>query len=113
MGIFSEKVAVITGGASGIGEAIARSFSKEGAARLTSGALAGSILTMDKAVKNVFEHTDLPLYEVIKMASYNSAVFIGAGKNTGKIALNYDADLLILSDDLDVEHVYIKGKQFR
>ncbi|MFH5836287.1 N-acetylglucosamine-6-phosphate deacetylase [Proteiniclasticum sp. C24MP] len=88
-------------------------ISKEGAARLTSGALAGSILTMDKAVKNVFDHTDLPLHEVIKMASYNGAVFIGAEKNTGKIALNYDADLLILSDALDVEHVFIKGKQFR
>ncbi|MBO1263913.1 N-acetylglucosamine-6-phosphate deacetylase [Proteiniclasticum sp. SCR006] len=88
-------------------------ISKEGAARLTSGALAGSILTMDKAVKNVFEHTDLPLHEVIKMASYNGALFIGAEKITGKIALNYDADLLILSDDLKVEHVFIKGKQFK
>ena len=88
-------------------------ISKEGAARLTSGALAGSILTMDKAVKNVFEHTNLPLHEVIKMASYNGALFIGAEKNTGKIALNYDADLLILSDDLKVEHVFIKGKQFK
>jgi len=88
-------------------------ISKEGAARLTSGALAGSILTMDKAVKNVFEHTNLPLHEVIKMASYNGALFIGAEKNTGKITLNYDADLLILSDDLKVEHVFIKGKQFK
>ncbi|NCC78145.1 MAG: N-acetylglucosamine-6-phosphate deacetylase [Clostridia bacterium] len=88
-------------------------ISKEGAARLTSGALAGSILTMDKAVKNVFEHTNLPLHEVIKMASYNGALFIGAEKNTGKIALNYDADLLILSDDLKVQHVFIKGKQFK
>lgn len=88
-------------------------ISKEGAARLTSGALAGSILTMDKAVKNVFEHSDLPLHEVIKMASYNGAVFIGAEKSTGKIALNFDADLLILSEDLNVEHVFIKGKQFR
>ena len=68
---------------------------------------------MDKAVKNVFDHTDLPLHEVIKMASYNGALFIGAEKNTGKIALTYDADLLILSEDLEVEHVFIKGKQFK
>jgi len=88
-------------------------FSKDGAARLSSGALAGSILTMDKAVKNVFEHTDLPLHEVVKMASYNGAAFIGAEKNKGKIALNYDADLLILSKDLSVEHVFIEGKQFK
>lgn len=88
-------------------------FSKEGAARLSSGALAGSILTMDEAVKNVFKHTDLPLHEVVKMASYNGAAFIGAEKSKGKIALNYDADLLILSEDLSVEHVFIEGKQFK
>ena len=88
-------------------------ISKEGAARLSSGALAGSILTMDKAVKNVFDHTDLPLHEVVKMATYNGAVFIGADKSKGKIALNYDADLLVLSKDLQVEHVFIEGKQFK
>ena len=88
-------------------------FSKDGAARLSSGALAGSILTMDKAVKNVFENTDFTLHEVVKMATYNGALFIGAEKSKGKIALNYDADLLILSKDLDVEHVFIQGKQFK
>jgi len=88
-------------------------FSKDGAARLSSGALAGSILTMDKAVKNVFENTDFPLHEVVKMATYNGALFIGAEKSKGKIALNYDADLLILSKDLNVEHVFIQGKQFK
>lgn len=88
-------------------------ISKEGAARLESGALAGSILTMDKAVQNVFKNTPLPLYEVIKMASYNGAKFIGIDKEKGKIALNYDADLLILSEDLNVEHIFIEGRQFK
>lgn len=88
-------------------------ISKDGAARLNSGALAGSILTMDKAVRNVYANTDIPLHEVIKMATYNGAKFIGAEKTKGKIALNYDADLLILSEDLDVLHVFIEGKQFK
>lgn len=87
-------------------------ISKEGAARLTSGALAGSILTMDSAVRNVYEHTDMPLHEVIRMASYNGARFIGADKTKGRIAMNYDADLLVLSEDLKVEHVFIEGRQF-
>lgn len=88
-------------------------ISKEGAARLSSGALAGSILTMDKAVKNVFDHTNIPLHEVIKMATVNGAKFIGAEKTKGRIGLNYDADLLILSEDLEVEHVFIEGRQFK
>lgn len=88
-------------------------ISKEGAARLESGALAGSILTMDKAVQNVYKNTSLPLYEVIKMASYNGALFSGVADRKGKIALNYDADLLILNADLQVEHVFIEGRQFK
>lgn len=87
-------------------------ISKEGAARLESGALAGSILTMDKAVQNVYKNTALPLYEVIKMASYNGAKFSGIDNVKGKIALNYDADLLILSEDLEVQHVFIEGRKF-
>lgn len=85
-------------------------ISKHGAARLESGALAGSILTMDKAVQNVFNNTDLPLHEVIKMASYNGAKFIGVEDTKGKIALNYDADLLILDHDLQIDTVYVQGK---
>lgn len=85
-------------------------ISKDGAARLESGALAGSILTMDKAVKNVFDNTDLPLQDVVKMASWNGAKFIGIEKTTGKLAMNYDADLVILSSDLLVEQVFVKGQ---
>lgn len=88
-------------------------ISKGGAARLESGALAGSILTMDKAVQNVFKHTNLPLHEVIKMASYNGAKFIGIENKKGKIALHYDADLLILDKNLDVEKVFVEGKSIK
>lgn len=88
-------------------------ISKNGAARLESGALAGSILTMDKAVQNVYHNTDLPLHEVVKMASYNGAKFIGVEDKKGKIALNFDADLLILDESLEVQHVYIAGKNVK
>jgi len=88
-------------------------ISKDGAARLESGALAGSILTMDKAVQNVYEHTDLALHEVIKMASYNGARFIGAEKSKGRIALGYDADLIIFGEDIAIEHVFIQGRQIK
>ncbi len=81
--------------------------------RLATGALAGSILTIDKAVRNVFKNTDLALHEVIKMATYNGAKFLGLEKKKGKIEAFYDADLIILNKDLNVEGVYIKGKKFK
>lgn len=88
-------------------------LSKNGAARLLSGALAGSILTMDQAVRNLRDHTSLPLEDIIKMASLNGAKFIGLGHKKGKIALGYDADLIILSQDLQVQEVFLEGKKFQ
>lgn len=84
---------------------------KDGAARLKSGALAGSILTLDQAVANVFHHSSLPLFEVVRMASHNPAVLCGVGKNKGQIADGFDADLLIFDEDIDIKEVYIKGRR--
>ena len=51
---------------------------KDGSARLENGALAGSILTLNKAIKNIYENTDYPLYEIVKMASFNGAKYCRA-----------------------------------
>lgn len=86
---------------------------KDGAARLKSGVLAGSILTLDKAVANVFQHTPLPLYEVVRMASYNPAVLCGVGNTKGRIADGYDADLVIFDKAITIQEVYIKGRRVK
>ena len=39
---------------------------KNGAARLENGALAGSVLTLNKAVKNILDNSEYKLYEIIK-----------------------------------------------
>lgn len=87
-------------------------LTKEGAARLLNGSLAGSILTMDAAVRNVSRNTDLPLYEVVKMASLNGARFCGAEDRKGKLAEGYDADLLVFDEDIIISQVFIEGKKF-
>lgn len=88
-------------------------ITKDGAARLRSGALAGSILTMDQAVRNVLKNTTLPLHEIVKMASLNGAVFAKVDDRKGRIAEGYDADLVIFDDEIHVDHVFIEGRQFR
>ncbi len=82
-------------------------------ARLASGALAGSVLTMDQAVRNVLSHSNLPLYDVIRMATWNPALFCGVGKNKGRIADGYDADLILFDEAIRIEAVYIKGRRVR
>ncbi|MDU2490179.1 MAG: N-acetylglucosamine-6-phosphate deacetylase [Clostridium celatum] len=83
---------------------------KNGAARLENGALAGSILTLNKAVKNIYDNTDYPLYEIIKMASYNGAKYCRVDDRKGQIKENFDADLTIFDENIDVKMTIIGGK---
>lgn len=79
-----------------------------GIARIASGALAGSTLTMDKAVRNMMAFTDLPLQKVIGMAA---AVPARAMRLThkGKLAAGCDADVVLLNRELEVMMTIIGG----
>ena len=84
---------------------------KDGAARLASnGALAGSVLVMNKALKNVYEITGLPLSQLIKTTSWNQACSLGLSK-LGRIEPGYCADLAVLDDEFEVCNVWVDGKQ--
>lgn len=86
---------------------------KDGAARLASnGALAGSVLVMNKALKNVYEITGLPLAQLIKTTSYNQACSLGLSK-LGRIEPGYCADLAVLDSDFEVCQVWVNGRQSR
>ena len=86
---------------------------KDGAARLASnGALAGSVLVMNKALKNVYEITGLPLSQLIKTTSFNQACSLGLSK-LGRIEPGYCADLAVLDDEFEVCQVWVDGKQSR
>ncbi|WP_434564579.1 N-acetylglucosamine-6-phosphate deacetylase [Thermoanaerobacterium thermosaccharolyticum] len=85
-------------------------YVKDGAARLKSGVLAGSTLTLDKAVKNILTNTDLSLYESVALASYNSAKVIGVQDRKGLIKEGYDADIIIFDDDIDIKKTIVGGK---
>lgn len=81
----------------------------EGAARLPNGTLAGSTLTMQRAVQNMVELAGLPLEMVVPLATEVPARIIGARERKGKIAAGYDADLVVLSPKFDVLRVIARG----
>jgi N-acetylglucosamine-6-phosphate deacetylase len=85
-------------------------FVKDGAARLASGQLAGSTLTLDRAVCNVVKHCDVSITDAVKMASTTPAEIIGL-KNKGLIKEGYAADLVIFDEDINIKHVYIAGEK--
>lgn len=77
-------------------------------ARLKSGALAGSILTMDKAVKNVHSCTGCTISELVSMTSANAAKEFGLAQK-GSIKAGKDADLVVLDANLDVQLTICRG----
>lgn len=82
----------------------------EGAARLADGTLAGSTLTMDAALRNFAAATHLPLEEIWVCSSLNAARAIHMDDHKGRIAPNYDADLVLLDSNLHVKLTVIEGQ---
>lgn len=82
-----------------------------GTARLSSGSLAGSILSLSQAVKNVYEWGLVSKLEAIKMASLIPARSVGLDDKIGSIAKGKYADINILDDNLNVLEVFIDGEK--
>ncbi|HEX7192616.1 MAG TPA: N-acetylglucosamine-6-phosphate deacetylase [Thermoanaerobaculia bacterium] len=81
----------------------------DNAARLADGTLAGSVLTMGEAVKNMVELADVPIEMVLPLASEVPARVIGAADRKGRIARNEDADFVLLTDKLEIDRVIVRG----
>lgn len=74
---------------------------------------AGSIATTDRLVRVMVQKAELPVWDAVKMASLNPAVFLGIDDTYGSIAPGKSADLLIFDDDIHISSVYVSGeKQF-
>jgi N-acetylglucosamine-6-phosphate deacetylase len=79
-------------------------------ARLKDGLLAGSILTMDAAVRNMIEFTGCSLVDAIAMASSTPAQVIGMAYRKGQIAVGLDADLVVFDESLHVDRTIVGGE---
>lgn len=84
---------------------------KDGTARLKSGSLAGSILKLDKAVKNVYEWEIADVFEAVNMASLVPAKSVGIDDVCGKLKEGYDADFIVLDKQLNVVRTYLNGER--
>ena len=81
-----------------------------GAVRSLDGILAGSILTLDHAMRNLKACTALPVRDLVRMTTWNQAKLMGITKQKGVIAPGADADLVLLDRDLNVKQVFVRGK---
>ncbi len=74
-----------------------------------TGGLAGSCLTMDRALRNVLAYTGKPLEEVLPAATLNPARQIGVDATKGSLVIGKDADFVCLSEDLQVAATFVRG----
>jgi N-acetylglucosamine-6-phosphate deacetylase len=61
------------------------------------GRLAGSVLTLDRAVRNVMKFVPLGLQNAVRLATLNPARFLGIMEERGTIAPGHLADLVVLN----------------
>lgn len=84
---------------------------KDGIARTPAGGLAGSTLTLDKAIKNMIKFTGMSLNDVLPIATSVPAEAMGWSGQRGLLKPGADADILILNDNLIVEKTFVLGKE--
>jgi N-acetylglucosamine-6-phosphate deacetylase len=81
---------------------------KEGKA-LREGRLAGSVLTMDRAVRNAMKFAGWDLQQAVQIATANPARVVGA-KDKGVLKPGADADFVVLGANGEVRATVLKGK---
>ena len=81
---------------------------KDGAARILSGALAGSTANMHQCVKNCIDF-GISLETAVKSATLIPAKVIGLENEVGSIEVGKKADLVVLDKDFAIVDTYING----
>ena len=75
---------------------------------MAGGKLAGSVLTMDRAVRNVMQFAQWDLQQTVRLATANPARMAGL-KDAGSIKAGAPADLVVLSPSGEVRNTIIGG----
>ncbi|HYG57326.1 MAG TPA: N-acetylglucosamine-6-phosphate deacetylase, partial [Symbiobacteriaceae bacterium] len=87
-----------------------RAVVKDGAVRLADGTLAGSVLTMSGAVRNMVRLAGVSLPAAVAMASLNPSRKHGLDGRKGAIAPGMDADMVLLDKDLQAYTTIVEGE---
>ena len=78
--------------------------------RLPNGTLAGSVLPINKMLKNLVENVGVGLTEAIDYATINPAVNLHIENKKGSIEIGKDADFAVLDRDFNVYETIRAGK---
>lgn len=85
-------------------------FVKNGEARLSDGTLAGSVLKMNVAVKNLVEKVGVSFTDAVDFASANPAKNLGLYDERGSIEVGKRADFAVMDKDYNILYTVVGGK---
>ena len=75
----------------------------------SNGSLAGSVLTMDRAIRNVTQFSNWSLRDAVRAATFNPARAVGMSHQYGVLAPGANADFVVLSKTGDVLKTFVGG----
>ncbi|HPY95133.1 MAG TPA: N-acetylglucosamine-6-phosphate deacetylase [Clostridia bacterium] len=78
--------------------------------RLADGTIAGSVLKLNEAVRNLRGHANLNTAQAVAAASLHPAFAIGAQDKKGSLEAGKDADIVLFDRDMNARAVYIAGR---
>lgn len=84
-------------------------YVKDNRATLEDGTLAGSVLKMDDAFRNVIKFTGCTIEEAVLMTSVNQAEEFGLHQK-GKLVVGKDADFVLMNQELQIQNTIKLGK---
>jgi N-acetylglucosamine-6-phosphate deacetylase len=85
---------------------------KDGEARLRDGgALAGSVLTLNRAVKNIIQWTGVSVTAAVRMASLTPARVLGLDRGIGSLEVGKLANLAVFDRDFNVVDTIVRGRR--
>jgi N-acetylglucosamine-6-phosphate deacetylase len=78
----------------------------------SNGSLAGSVLTMDRAVRNVTQFAHWSLKDAVRAASLNPARAVGFAGQQGSLASGSEANFVALNSSGEVLKTVVRGQGF-
>ena len=85
-------------------------YLRDGVVRQKNGTLAGSALTLERALAVQVKEVGTPLEKAIRYCTKNPASAVGASRRLGSIAPGRSADLVLLDPKFRVKATWLKGE---
>ncbi len=76
----------------------------------TDGVLAGSVLTLDRALANFLKFTGATVEQGLRLLTRNPAAMTGFERETGRVIVGRPADLVVVSSEGSLEASFVNGR---